>query len=910
MRYALSRLPPPAWRAAGWRFAARLDGLRRHEPLPARPLVIIAAGAVAGAAAGRWAGGFVPAGSLAVPCWLAAVLAVGIWGSARRCQRLAAAALVVAATLAGGAWAAARFELFDRDDIAWQLAATPAPIAVRATLRESPRALAPAAGNPRRAAAIGPASQCVVAIDAIRDGGGWRPAAGLAAVIVRAEPAEIAVGSRVEILGRGLRPSPPLNPGEFDFAGRARADRCLSILRVDGWECVRLLEPAARWSPAAAIGRLRQRAVAFLERSISPERAGLAAALLLGRREHLPRDEVEAFVATGLIHVLAISGLHVGLLAAGIFVVLRVMLVPGRWAAVAVAVATGLYAVLVGGETPVVRATILVWIACLAVVMARRAATINSLAVAALALVCWRPAEVCSPGTQLSFLSAAVLVGIASAGRRPRVVDPIERLIDRSRPRWERLLRRGARRAGELAVAGAAVWLAAAPLVAARFHIVSPVALVANLLVAPLVPLAMASGILCLLAAAWWPAGAAALAAGCDAALAGITGIVSLAARVPGGHTWLAGPPDWWVAGWYAILAAAVIWLRRDLLCRPLTWAATALGWAGVGLAVVATAEAGRGLPRGLRAVATAMGHGCGIVVTTPTGRCLVYDAGRLGAPAAAWRSLSAVLWSEGHTRIDTLVVSHADADHFNAVPEILTRFTVGEMLVSEAFLASDSPAVADLLERAAARAIPVHSVRAGDSLAIDSLCRGRVLHPGPGGGGRGMIAASDNETSIVLSIETAGRRLLLTGDREGEPWADLGGSGPGECDVLLAPHHGSRTSLPADIARATRPEVVLVSGRGGRSWPLVQAAYAEASSRAARRILKTGGEGAISVTLTAAGVKAERFVAGRWRPLAAAAAHVVADPDRLVTAQPAASSSSWLATYPPSRRSTPLVKP
>jgi competence protein ComEC len=131
-----------------------------------------------------------------------------------------------------------------------------------------------------------------------------------------------------------------------------------------------------------------------------------------------------------------------------------------------------------------------------------------------------------------------------------------------------------------------------------------------------------------------------------------------------------------------------------------------------------------------------------------------------------------------------------------------------------------------------------------------------------------------------VLAVETAGRRLLLTGDLEGPALRAFAAAGPGECDVLVAPHHGSATSLPADIARATRPEYVLVSGREGRSWPLVREAYAAAAGRPPEAMLLTGGEGAIAVTLTAGGVAVERFSAGRWRPAAEPPAACPEDPE------------------------------
>jgi len=850
----------------------RLLACQRTEPLPRRPLVVAAITLAAGCWAGPRLDGL-PIDAV-VGCWWLTVLLLLAWGVLAGAGRHAAAAIVLmlAVAAAGAGWAAARVALFGSDDLAWHLGESPQPLAVRGILLASPRPLLPDDGGCQRSAAARPSSVCTIAVTALRAGSRWRTASGMAHVIIAGEPSDAAAasglvaGSSVRILGRGLRPAPPLNPGEFDAVARARAARCLSVVRVAGWEHVRLVSRSPWWSPAAAIDRLRSRAIAVLETRIAPRRAPLAAALLLGQREGLPWPTIDTFVVSGTIHVLAISGLHVGLLAAGLFALLRRTPLSRRWAGVMVASITGLYMLLVGAATPVVRATILVWIACGAAAARRRPATINALAAAAIVLLVWRPAEVVSAGAQLSFLSTGVLVGVATALRRPRNLDPIDRLIERSRSGPEKATRHAGRLLREAVVAGAAVWLATAPLVAARFHVVSLVGLAINVVVAALVPVAMACGFLCLLAAGISSSLAGLAAGGCDLALAAIEAIVSRAAAVPGGHAWVTGPPAWWVAGWYALLAAGLVWLRRDLLGRPATWAAVAAGWTAVGL-VAAWALPPAGGP-GLRVVMAAVGHGCGIVVRTPAGRCLLYDAGRLGAPAAARRSLEGLLWSERIKRIDTLVISHADADHCNAVPGLLARFQVGEIVVPESFLTLRAASVAAVREAAQARGIPLRTARTGDSLSLEPLVRVRVVHaagavPPPAAAVRG-----DNASSLVLAVETAGRRLLLTGDLEGPALRAFAASGPGECDVLVAPHHGSATSLPADIARATRPHYVLVSGREGRSWPLVREAYAAAAGRPPEAMLLTGGAGAIAVTLTAGGVAVERFSAGRWRPM------------------------------------------
>ena len=849
--------------ASGPRAAGRwLVSNRRDGPLPARPAVVAAACLAAGCGLVRmvepWGGPRVAMG-----CWMVAGAALAGWGVAVWCRRPRAAVILLCLAIAacGAAWAEARYDLFRRDDLAWHLGEAPAPVAIRATVEQPFRQL-PATGDPRRSAAIGPSYECVVRVESHRAGSRWRPASGRAAVIVDGLPPDVGVGDRVRILGRGLRPGAALNPGEFDFRERARAQRCLSIVRVSSARGVRLLARAGPLVVSRWLDGLRARGLATLEHHLSPAQAPLAAALLLGSRESLPRDEADDFLATGTVHILSISGLHVGLLSMALFKLLRLAVVPRGWALAAVALVTGCYMLLVRAETPVLRATLVVWLSCLAAAAGRRSPALNALAVAAIAVLALRPADVLGAGAQLSFLSTAVLVGIAAAlpGRRSPD-DPIERLIERSRSRAERWMRAAAWQCWTGFAAGAAVWMVTAPLVAARFHVVSPVGLVVNVVVAPLVALAMAAGFLCLLTSALSATLAAVCGAACDGMLAGIAACVHWSARVPGGHWWVAGPPDWWVAGWYAVLVAALLWFRADALRRPATWAVVAGAWIVVGLAVEGLGAVVTGRPAGLRGVVAAMGHGCGIVFTSPHGRTLVFDAGRLGAPAAARRSLAAVLWSERTRVIDHLVISHADVDHFNAVPDLLDRFVVREVVAARPLLESAAPAAHDLVGLIRDRGIPIRVVAAGDSFAVDPQCRVRVLHPPD----RDKPACgTDNEASLVMAIEAAGRRWLLTGDLEGGAARRFVAADPDGCDVLVAPHHGSATSLPPDVATATQPAIVLVSGAEGRSWPLVRAAYAAAAGGA--EVLQTGRAGALAVEADAGSLSVLRFSGGRWR--------------------------------------------
>jgi competence protein ComEC len=841
---------------------------RLEDPPDGSPLLMPAVATAAGGLAAYLLGGGLPT---AVTWWSAGAAALVLWTVAHRGGRtgLAAGLLLAAVGSVAAAWMVAAWSLFPADDLAWRLTERPEPVVLEGTVVAAPRPLVPAGvdlatGQPNRST-----HELTLRLEAIRDGQTWQPLSGRASVVVDGEPPAAPVGTRLRVHGRASRPSPAGNPGEFDFRARARGLRCLSIVHCRERSCLEPLEaggtpaagPAGWWTAlAATVASARERGIGILRSHLSSADAPLAEAMLLGNRESLPREVGGAFLLSGTVHILSVSGLHVGILAVSLGWLLRLAGVPRGGTALIVAVCTGSYMLLVGAETPVVRATLVVWLACLAVALGRRTATANALAAAFVIVFAIGPLEIMRAGAQLSFLSTAVLLA-ALAGRDPdrERPDPIERLIERSRGRLERILRSLAVGLLRAAAAGLAVWCVTTPLVAERFHVVSPVAILLNPLIGPLVAAAMACGFLCLVAGIAWAPVAAPFGWACDRLFGGLSGLVATAAAVPGGHFWCAGPPAWTVHVGYALLAALAWALPRAWAMRPAPWLGFAAAWCG--LALVAGAAGGRAVPsESLAVTMVSLGHGSGILVESPDGRTLLYDAGRLGAPGAALRGVSAVLWEARVDRIDHLVLSHADADHFNAVPGLLERFRVGEVVVSRAFLDSPAPGVAAIRGLAARRGIPVREVAAGDVLEFSDGYHARVLHPA-----RGRRYDSDNQSSLVLSVEGRGRSLLVTGDLEGEAIAAFARSQSRRWDVLVAPHHGTRTSLPPVLATATRPSLVLVGNAPSPSWPEVREAYAEAVA-AGGAVLATADGGAVRVVLGRKRIEAVRHDPAGWR--------------------------------------------
>ena len=223
-----------------------------------------------------------------------------------------------------------------------------------------------------------------------------------------------------------------------------------------------------------------------------------------------------------------------------------------------------------------------------------------------------------------------------------------------------------------------AVGVAMAPLVAYHFHVVTPAGVLLTPLASPLVGIAIGAG-LGVLTIGWFvPPLGLACGAVCGWALRLTEMIVRGAQHVPGSYAYSCGPPAWWLVVFYGAIAAVAI---VPALRPHWRWQlAAALAWAAVGYGVVG---AGRTRPGELRCTFLAVGHGTCAVIELPSGQTVLYDAGSLGSPEMAHRIVSSFLWSRGIGRIDAIVLSHADIDHYNAVPGLVERFPVDIVYVS-----------------------------------------------------------------------------------------------------------------------------------------------------------------------------------------------------------------------------------
>ena len=819
-----------------------------HSPPEPRyePLVIVLAAAAAGVLADRLA-------PLPLAAWSGlAAAGVGLWFVVPKSWRAGAVVgnvlLLAAVAATAGAWHHCRWTLFAADDLGCYARRKAEPVCIEAVVVDSPRALPPRTFDPMQGMPKSEGSRCVVDLRSLRNGATWQPVSGRATLLVLGKPPPIAAGDRVRCFAKLLAPAVAQNPGASDDSAQLRADRVRSCLEAKMPECISTIQAGSDWNPWRLLHRVRMHSNRMLERYLDPRQAELAAAVLLGFREELDFDRRDAFLTTGTVHILCIAGLHVGILAGALFWLMRQSRLPRGWCAASIAVIIVFYAMMVDARPSVVRATILVLIACVAVWRRWRSLGFNSLAAAALVVLAINPAQMFHVGVQLSFLCVAGLMWFAS--RRPHWDDrtrerrTLERLVADNLTWLERATRNRIGSVVGLILAGMLLWLLTLPLVLARFHIFSPVALVMNAILLIPMSLSLISGFGVLIFGTIVPPLGSLCGWVCNLNFRAIEDGIDLAQRVP--HFWLPGPADWWLWGFYGALGLAVALPR--LRPRPRWCAALLAAWIAVGFA----ASALRHDRHRLDCTFLSVGHGIAVFLEFPSGQTMLYDAGQMGSPHGGARAISEFLWNRGLTHLDAVVLSHPDIDHYNALPEVLKKFSVGAVYVSPIMFEKDTRTVAELRRAIDACGVPVHEVWAGDRLRTGDGCRVEVLHPP-----RDNLLVSSNANSLVLAVECHGHRVMLPGDLESPGLDDMLAEEPLRCDVLLAPHHGSRKSNSPGLAAWCKPCWVVFSGDGRWDLPEIDATYQAVGAQT----LHTCNCGAIRAQFGADGVRVTPFV-------------------------------------------------
>ncbi len=711
-------------------------------------------------------------------------------------------------------------------------------------------------------------TQWEIDVMAVRDVATWRDVWCRTTLGVDGRVDDLLPGDEVEVYGEFRSIYGVTNPGGFDFAEHARNEGVFVLCKAEGREQIEQIGYVSGYE----LSRCRAVAVRHVDdlvhRKIGEPYASLAAALVFGQREQVDWEQQQELMATGTLHLLAISGLHVELVASAILLVCVISGVSNRMTFVLLLVTCGAYACLAGGKPPVVRAVIVVAAFSWARVAGRTARIGNVLGLAGLLLLIWRASSFQNVGVQLSFLAVATIaVFVKRRESGETVADTLGEILAAQSSlfvRWCSLIARWLTDAARLS---GWVWLITCPLVWAQFHVVAPISVPLNVVVSIPLIVSLLFGIATAILGGV-PVVGDLLGSVCAAGLNVVSGIVAFGAKVPLGHFWLPAP-DWrWSVAFYTSTA---VWLlvfrgRRNRLLATLLVGLVAV-------AVISTAVGKRGYlvetdgkpgaVDGGDALLTCtfldVGHGTCVVIEMPTGEVWLYDAGHMGAAERSHEAIAAALWELPTARIHRLLISHADSDHYNATVGLLSRFAISEISSTPQFWRSDDLPVQGLVQAIERKQIVTALWSAPSSGAVGDV-QWRILHPSSR-----WVGQSDNADSLCLLLEYAGRRILLPGDLERDGLSGLVEMPPRFCDILMAPHHGSSTLDPSDLLQWCRPKWTVVSGNHRAMRKKVLGQYAGMTERLA----VTFRDGAIRFEIHRDGrLIASHFQDGQWRSL------------------------------------------
>ena len=548
-------------------------------------------------------------------------------------------------------------------------------------------------------------------------------------------------------------------------------------------------------------------------------RAPTVDALIMGRRGAIDRDLQDRFAQSGLVHLLSISGFHVGVIT-GWVVLLGRLLGMGRARAFALAALVSVaYVAFLGWPAPAVRAAALAVLVALGRARQRKVESDALLSATCLCVLLIDPWSLVDLG---AWLSAAALWGATTFSRWTDATLG-------EAPWWRTL--------------GSSVGatLSTAPITAFALGTVAIVGVALNFMAIPLAAIAVPGVLASLVAFPLWRGLAEALSAGAGLGLHLLELLAVAGAAIPGGH--VVTPPELRSsAPWIAALALS-LWAigRRNTVAeavRRWSWIGVTVIW-GATLWAWAPPSTDRG--SGLTLHFLDVGQGDGAVLRTPAGRWLLIDAGPRNEHADAGRRVVVpYLMSQGVHQLAVAFVSHAHADHLGGVPSVLERLHA-DLVVEPGDQVSD-PLYYQFLDELTADSIPWHRGRRGERFTLDSV-QFTVLHPyeWPRWG------EDLNEDSLVLLVEYGAFQAIFAGDAGFPAEAEMRPLGH-RIDLLKVGHHGSRWSTGDEWLDSLRPHAAVISV-GPNNYGHPSGETLERLSRHHVEVWRTDRDGSVTVT-------------------------------------------------------------
>ncbi|MFH0801736.1 MAG: DNA internalization-related competence protein ComEC/Rec2 [bacterium] len=629
-------------------------------------------------------------------------------------------------------------------------------------------------------------------------------------------------GARISARGILSEPSRATNPGESDYRLSLRRQGINSILTIKSTEDLLILGPGGG-NPLWAFSYAVKRKLYEIIRKALPEPdASLLIGILLGEPSALEEELLSAFRGTGTLHLLAASGLNVGIVILFCLGLFHLMGISRRWACFWALPLILFYTLLAGASSSIVRAAIMGAMACLAVFFERENDLPATTFLAAFLMLIMKPFWLFDIGFQLSFLSVFSILWLTPALNR----------YFSALPPWLSM---------PLAVSLACqigLW----PLLAFYFNQFSLIAPLANLLVVPAASILLPMGLIqAVLGAVFLPL---------SYPVAGLNWLlmqylektVRFLDRLPGAGFSLPTPPFWATLLFFGLLAALILMEQSRL---PVSREAAVL----IGLCLLAAILWWQALkaPPPMEVTFLDVGEGESTCIRMPSGETILID----GGPASRWldrgeKTVLPFLRRRGVRLIESLIITHPHQDHLGGIPAILEKIPAGRIFSNGED--SSLPAFRAVQSLAEREKIPWQTLRSGQNIALADGASLLILNPSELLPPEDREEINDNSLAFIFKWRTI--KILFAGDIGRQVEKKILASGmPLECDLLKVAHQGSSGSSGSEFLRKARPRYCVISAGRKNRFNHPSPKTLERLKEAGAFILRTDRDGAVTLT-------------------------------------------------------------
>lgn len=638
------------------------------------------------------------------------------------------------------------------------------------------------------------------------------------------------IGMTVAVRGELKEFDRARNPGGFDARTYYLGLKIRYRLSAEAVESCR-----KGWSPAAdGLYRLRKRCLNILEGICEPQDAGIFQAALLGEKENLDAGIKKLYQKNGIAHLLAISGLHISLIGAGCYRLLRRGGLGFYWSGLAAGIWIICYGYMTGGSASVVRAVWMLLLLMLAEALGRTYDLLTAASLAALLLVWDSPWLLFSGGFQLSF---GAVFAIAVPGKW--LCHP-----NRCRFSWQKAL-----------ASGLAIQWVTYPVLRYHFFEYPLYSVFLNLLVIPLMTFVVCSGAAGILFGFAGPIpGRMAVGTG-HYILRLYEWLCEKAGGLPGSSLILGRPELWQIAVYYVFLLAVCLWVKHRW--REETGKAGKAVFYTISLFVPVLIL--WKLPvREMQVTFLDVGQGDGIVIEYRD-LVITVDGGSTSEKKLGEYTLEPFLKSRGISQVDYAFITHGDEDHISGIRYLLEEdcgIEVSSLILP--YHRQEDENCRELEALSGERGTLVHEFARSDVLKGGELSV-RCLYPG-----KEDVPSDINEESLVLEVELGEFRMLLTGDMSGDGEKRLVEYGIRPTQVLKAAHHGSKYSNTQTFLQQVRPVWGVLSYGEGNRYGHPHEEVKERLGEAGTELWETAKSGAVMVWTDGEIVRWEPYIPKR----------------------------------------------